>query len=81
MPSCTMPTFSKMLVTLSATQPAMLFEICQASGSAIATTLTPMVPRCHSHSDTGGADHHERVGHLRSSAPTVYGEQAGAACG
>ena len=36
MPSCTTPTFSKMPVMFCATQPAML-EICQASGSAVAT--------------------------------------------
>ncbi len=49
MPSCTTPMFSKIIVTLSPTQPAML-EICQASGSAIATVPTPISPCCHSHS-------------------------------
>ncbi len=47
MPSCTTPTFSKIVVTLSPTQPAML-AICQASGSAIATVPTPIPPDRHS---------------------------------
>ena len=37
MPSCTTPMFSKMPVTSQLTQPATL-AICQASGSAVATT-------------------------------------------
>ena len=45
--SCTMPTFSKMEVTLSDTQPAML-DSCQASGSAMATVPTLTAPRVHS---------------------------------
>ena len=47
MPSCTMPIFSKIEVTLRATQPAILV-ICQASGSAIATAPTGMRPPLHS---------------------------------
>ena len=49
MPSCTTPMFSKIMVTLSPTQPAML-EICQASGSAMATMPTLISPICQSHS-------------------------------
>ena len=47
MPSCTTPTFSKMLVTCQATQPDML-TICQDIGSAIATVPTSIWPRVHS---------------------------------
>ena len=43
MPSCTTPTFSKMPVMFCATQPAML-EICQASGSAVATVASGTRP-------------------------------------
>ncbi len=48
MPSWTVPTFSKIEVTFCATQPAML-EICQASGSAVASPPTPIRPAVHSH--------------------------------
>ena len=51
MPSCTTPTFSKIAVTFCATQPAML-EICQASGSAIATVPTPTRPEDQSRTAT-----------------------------
>jgi len=47
MPSCTTPTFSKIAVTLVATQPAMLV-ICHASGNAIATAPTSMRPAIQS---------------------------------
>ena len=43
MPSCTVPTFSKIEVTLQATQPDMLV-ICQDSGSAVATVPSSMRP-------------------------------------
>ena len=43
MPSCTTPMFSKMPVTSQLTQPA-TFAICQASGSAVATTPALTVP-------------------------------------
>ena len=46
MPSCTVPMFSKIEVTLRATQPAMLV-ICQASGSTIATEPNVMRPTLH----------------------------------
>ena len=46
MPSCTVPIFSKIDVTLRATQPAMLV-ICQDSGSAIATEPTAIRPALH----------------------------------
>ena len=46
MPSCTVPIFSKIDVTLRATQPAMLV-ICQDSGSTIATDPTEMRPLFH----------------------------------
>ena len=48
MPSCTTPMFSKMLETSHDTQPAML-AICQASGSAVATSAGLAAP---SHSAT-----------------------------
>jgi len=43
MPSCTTPMFSKISVTRIATQPAMLM-ICHASGNAIATVPTSILP-------------------------------------
>ena len=43
MPSCTVPTFSKMPVTSQLTQPAAL-AVCQASGSAVATTPALTAP-------------------------------------
>ena len=43
MPSCTTPTFSKIPVTSQLTQPATL-AICQASGSAVATTPAVTCP-------------------------------------
>ena len=46
MPSCTVPMFSKIEVTLRATQPAMLV-ICQDSGSTIATDPSVMRPLLH----------------------------------
>ena len=62
MASCTTPTFSKIDVTLSDTQPAML-ETCQASGSAIATVPTLTEPRIHSQTaQRAGAHHHAGVG-------------------
>jgi hypothetical protein len=51
MPSCTVPTFSKIAVTFCATQPAML-AICQVSGSAMAMMPTLICPPDHSHSAT-----------------------------
>ena len=45
-PSCTMPTFSKIAVTLRATQPAVLV-ICHASAIAVATSPTAMRPCDH----------------------------------
>ena len=47
MPSCTTPMFSKMPVTSQLTQPATL-AICQASGSAVATTPALTWPCPHS---------------------------------
>ena len=47
MPSCTTPTFSKIAVTSQLTQPAAL-AVCQASGSAVATTPALTVPCAHS---------------------------------
>jgi len=49
MPSWTTPTFSKIEATSQLTQPA-TFEICQTSGSAVATVPAPIVPSAHSHS-------------------------------
>ncbi len=43
MPSCTVPTFSKIEVTFCATQPAIL-AICQAMGMAMATVPTGTRP-------------------------------------
>jgi hypothetical protein len=51
MPSCTVPTFSKIEVTFCATQPAML-AICQAMGMAIATVPTGTRPCTHSSTAT-----------------------------
>ena len=49
MPSCTTPIFSKIEVTFCATQPA-TFEICQVSGTAIATSPTESAPMLQSQS-------------------------------
>ena len=46
MPSCTVPIFSKIAVTLRATQPAMLVN-CHASGKAVATAPRAMRPAVH----------------------------------
>ncbi len=46
MPSCTVPIFSKIAVTLRATQPAMLVS-CQASGIAVATAPSAIRPALH----------------------------------
>ena len=51
MPSCTTPIFSKIEETLKATQPEM-FTICQAMGSAVATTPSPISPRVQSQIDS-----------------------------
>ena len=55
MPSCTVPIFSKIEVTLRATQPAMLFS-CQASGMAVATAPMAICPADHCHSATAAID-------------------------
>ena len=47
--------FSKIEVTLRATQPAILFS-CQASGMAVATAPMPMVPTDHCHSATAAIE-------------------------
>ena len=47
MPSWMVPTFSKMSVTCTATQPA-AEAICQVSGIAMATMPTSIRPRCQS---------------------------------
>ena len=46
MPSWIVPTFSKMSVTWTATQPA-ADAICHVRGIAIATMPTSIRPRCH----------------------------------
>ena len=49
--SCTTPRFSKIEVTLKATQPEML-AICQAIGSAVATAATSIAPSVQSQTAT-----------------------------
>ena len=82
MPSCTVPMFSKIEVTLRATQPAMLV-ICQASGSAIATAPTAMRPllHCQIASARGGDDqrrvHHRQRHDVAGDHPRLVAEGGG----
>ena len=66
MPSCTVPIFSKIVVTLLR-HPAGHVVICQDIGIAIATVPTEMWPALHNQiASAAGADHQRRVHHRQA---------------